>query len=278
MNRILTLLFLLGAQTVAADDLTIPNAFTAGTPARAAEVNDNFTAVEASVDDNAADIATNSTDNATNTTDIATNTADITINAGDIATNAVGVQSNAAAITTNDLAIQDNSDAIAAVAVTGPVMIKVDGQNIGTFLQSNGDLFVEGDFWGLSDTGYLFNVTPFSINSRVIRDLRADRIGFTGPNCTGRSFVPTSGLERRALFFSGFVFASENLNDPNPAYYSPTNSPTLVDVLQESRTSSTGCEPGVGVMTFAVEVFPNVELITGVANQRNLGSPITLGR
>ena len=42
-----------------ADDLTIPNTFTAGTPAVAAEVNGNFTAVEASVDDNAADIATN---------------------------------------------------------------------------------------------------------------------------------------------------------------------------------------------------------------------------
>ena len=42
-----------------ADDLTIPNTFQAGTPARAAEVNGNFTAVEASVDDNAADIAVN---------------------------------------------------------------------------------------------------------------------------------------------------------------------------------------------------------------------------
>ena len=39
-----------------ADDLTIPNTFQAGTPARAADVNANFTAVEASVDDNAADV------------------------------------------------------------------------------------------------------------------------------------------------------------------------------------------------------------------------------
>lgn len=42
-----------------ADDLTIPNTFQAGTPARADDVNANFTAVEASVDDNAADIAAN---------------------------------------------------------------------------------------------------------------------------------------------------------------------------------------------------------------------------
>ena len=45
-----------------ADDLTVPNTFSAGTPARAAEVNENFTAVEASVDDNAAAIITNETD------------------------------------------------------------------------------------------------------------------------------------------------------------------------------------------------------------------------
>jgi hypothetical protein len=40
-----------------ADDLTIPNTFQPNTPARAADVNANFDAVEASVDDNAADIA-----------------------------------------------------------------------------------------------------------------------------------------------------------------------------------------------------------------------------
>jgi len=43
----LTLLVL--TNSVTADDLTIPNAFTAGTPARAADVNGNFNAVEASV-------------------------------------------------------------------------------------------------------------------------------------------------------------------------------------------------------------------------------------
>lgn len=54
---ILALGIVLTATTAAADDLTIPNAFTAGTPARAAEVNANFAAVEASVDDNATTIA-----------------------------------------------------------------------------------------------------------------------------------------------------------------------------------------------------------------------------
>ena len=61
---------ILGSSTVSADDLTIPNTFTAGTPARAAEVNANFTAVEASVDDNAANITTNTTKIAANATSI----------------------------------------------------------------------------------------------------------------------------------------------------------------------------------------------------------------
>lgn len=59
----------IGAQT------QVPNTFQAGQPARAAEVNDNFTAVEASVDDNAADIANNAVTIQSNTTSIAALTA-----------------------------------------------------------------------------------------------------------------------------------------------------------------------------------------------------------
>lgn len=47
-----TLLIFAMALPVAATDLTVPNSFTAGTPARAADVNANFDAVEAAVTDN----------------------------------------------------------------------------------------------------------------------------------------------------------------------------------------------------------------------------------
>ena len=53
-----------------ADDLTIPNTFQSNTPARAADVNANFSAVEASVDDNAADIEANISAIATNESSI----------------------------------------------------------------------------------------------------------------------------------------------------------------------------------------------------------------
>ena len=71
-NLIITAIFLTGSAI--ADDLTIPNTFKAGTPARAAEVNDNFTAVEASVDDNAQDIAANTLQIGNVSTGVSTNT------------------------------------------------------------------------------------------------------------------------------------------------------------------------------------------------------------
>lgn len=58
MNKSVSVLVLLGAvlSTAHADNLTIPNVFSPNTPAIAAEVNENFAAVESSVDDNDARI------------------------------------------------------------------------------------------------------------------------------------------------------------------------------------------------------------------------------
>lgn len=77
MKKLTAILGVLGLSAAAfADDLTIPNTFTAGTPARAADVNANFTAVEASVDDNAADISANAAAIQSNTSSIAVLTPD----------------------------------------------------------------------------------------------------------------------------------------------------------------------------------------------------------
>lgn len=67
-----------------AGNLTIPNKFKANTPAVAAEVNANFTAVETEVDDNAADIAINTNNIDANTVNISTNEGDISGNAAAI--------------------------------------------------------------------------------------------------------------------------------------------------------------------------------------------------
>jgi len=73
--------------TVVADDLTIPNTFQASTPARAADVNENFAAVEASVDDNALTIQDNAEKTGINFAAIQTNSAEIASNKASIETN-----------------------------------------------------------------------------------------------------------------------------------------------------------------------------------------------
>lgn len=59
MNKSIGVLVLIGAvlSTAYADNLTIPNVFTPNSPAFAGEVNENFSAVESSVDDNDARIS-----------------------------------------------------------------------------------------------------------------------------------------------------------------------------------------------------------------------------
>ncbi|WP_395621188.1 hypothetical protein [Dokdonella sp.] len=51
---------LAGSSSAVADSVVIPHTFSANTPARAAEVNDNFSAVASAVNDNAADIGVSS--------------------------------------------------------------------------------------------------------------------------------------------------------------------------------------------------------------------------
>jgi hypothetical protein len=56
LRHFLMLVLLAGGSAAWADDVTIPNIFVAGSPAVAAEVNANFAAVAAAVNDNAADV------------------------------------------------------------------------------------------------------------------------------------------------------------------------------------------------------------------------------
>ncbi|MBU1170608.1 MAG: hypothetical protein KKD44_13690 [Proteobacteria bacterium] len=91
----LTLFLILATLTATqAGEVTIPNAFVAGMPAVAAEVNENFTAVKAEVDDNAANISANETD-------ISTNTADITANATAIDDNTTAIGNNTNGLSTH---------------------------------------------------------------------------------------------------------------------------------------------------------------------------------
>lgn len=101
-----------------ASDMTIPNSFTADTPAVAAEVNNNFSAAKAAVDDNNARINTNRADIDGHTVTINNNSDDIT---------ALTTRQAAAASVTNgaivDVAVtMTNIDSL-TVAAPGPGFI-----------------------------------------------------------------------------------------------------------------------------------------------------------
>jgi len=100
MNQtIRRILIVIGLMLVAyshahAGEVTIPNTFSAGTPAVADEVNANFAAVETAVDDNAANISDNAAD-------ILSSEADITANSSAISANASAIAAHADSITTH---------------------------------------------------------------------------------------------------------------------------------------------------------------------------------
>ena len=118
LNISITALLAATSTAALAGTVTIPNTFTSGTKAVAAEVNANFTAVKSAVDGNAGDIATNATAITTNATAIATkaDASAVTSNDTDIAANAAAITANSTSITANSTAIATKADASAVTS------------------------------------------------------------------------------------------------------------------------------------------------------------------
>lgn len=112
-HLILAVIFLTGSAV--ADDVTIPNTFTAGTPARAAEVNANFNAVEASVDDNAANIVLVSQNVSTHAQSISSNAQSISSNSQSISSNSQSTSANAQRISSNDQDIEAIAQSVSSI-------------------------------------------------------------------------------------------------------------------------------------------------------------------
>jgi hypothetical protein len=114
---------------VAAGTVTVPNTFTNGTAADAGEVNANFDAVEAAVNDNdsrittaqstadsnAAGISLSATAISGNTSNISTNTAAISSSATAISGNTSNISTNTAGISSSATDISGNTTSISAL-------------------------------------------------------------------------------------------------------------------------------------------------------------------
>lgn len=120
------------SSTASAGALTIPNTFTAGTPAVAADVNTNFSAIKTAVDDNDARINTVTASAATNASDVFTNSRSIGLNSSDINANTTNIAGNATNITALQSAKPGYARAVGGTSVFAGIGLTGTGKAVVT--------------------------------------------------------------------------------------------------------------------------------------------------
>jgi hypothetical protein len=171
--------------------------------------------------------------------------------------------------------------------------VRSNGETVGYFLSavlsspssSNAPLIFNTNWWHiLSDTGYVFSITPADRSSFFLgKDTPGahsafEELWFDGPGCSGLAYAFVDDGPRQAMAFQGWVAASLDSADPAPLYYVPKGSVPFTGFQAVSRREAGGCEV-VGfdtLQTPVVAAFVNEPFVTGVPNMRVLPAPITL--
>lgn len=188
-----------------ADEVDIPNSFTAGTRAVAAEVNANFDAVEVAVDDNAQRIAT--------------------------------LES---ALSQSGVAVRVDGAYVGRLLEARPDIIEVnvaDAAGGGTAsVARSGGLVTARLLHVVSPTGYTFHIATSDTGSNRVDEGELDFrfLGFDGASCTGNMWFPIEGPSGLLSTFTpnvgdnrpmkpwvarqGLVYSSPDPADPNVAY------------------------------------------------------------
>ena len=162
---------LLISSAAMAGPVTIPTTFSSGTPAMAAEVNGNFTAVKTAVDDND----------------------------GRITTNASDISANAANITAN-------TNAISGI---GSIGVFVKGVRVGSLLQYPGafdpiTILLPSNYLAvISSNGEGLSPASSSGANHEILYLSND--------CSGQAYVNGTSLETFVLYGQGQLYANQGL-------------------------------------------------------------------
>jgi hypothetical protein len=159
LNSTIMALLATASSAALAASLTVPNSFTAGNTAVAADVNANFTAVKTAVDDNDGRITTNAADIATNATAIAGKADTTTVNT------ALGLKADTAAVNT---ALGLKADTTAVNTALG---LKADTTTVNTALGLKADTTTvtanTADI-ATNATGIATNVTAIATNATAI--------------------------------------------------------------------------------------------------------------
>ena len=228
---------------VAFGQTQVPNTFQSGQPARASEVNDNFSTLETAVN-----------------------------------TNATNISAGEAIVSANTLAIT----AVVAITIPRmksngqDIGSLLDGTMLADFvavLSNTGYTFQMSTGEQVAGNTALPNLPPGTI--------KRQKLWYATTNCTGQAYVGSITLNQISYFGNGAVIASENWNDPTGIYYSPKGSTFIPGIIIRSKTEDQGLqavsitEP-VSLTMDVIEVFPNDPQITGVTSQRNYDPPITL--
>lgn len=205
MNKLIAIILVLTPALYAvAGEVDIPNQFSAGTRAVAAEVNANFDAVEVAVDDNAARIAALEAGSAT---------AGVTVR---VAGTAVG--------------------RLVSV-IPGNIPVLSANINGGTTLVNDGRLLVNAPLMQLvSPAGYFFRVATSPMDTARLGEGELDDglLFFDQADCAGNMYIPVEGPSGRFSTFTpntgdlqplkhwyvrqGVVFQSPDPADANIAY------------------------------------------------------------
>ena len=241
MIRLLTIFASLTVVATVNAQTQVPHDFQAGTPARAAEVNENFTAVEMGIDQNASDIAVNTND-----------------------------------LANHDLSIQDNSAAISALSTGIGIQVFSQGISIGRLIGTDGTDFKQAALYLISNQGYLFRilrgVTPSS--PPVFGDyIEPEAILFDGAGCTGNAWVQLVNVGYADEF--GLVIR-DRFEPSSNIWYVTRGSQVSPSVNYQSFTTSTECVESVGTVPDVYPLLPNDEAITGVLTAAPT-RPYTLG-
>jgi hypothetical protein len=233
------------AVTAEAGPVDVPHSFQGGLPALASEVNDNFSALEAGIDDNAVGVEANAADIEALGARVDTAEADILANGEAIDANSQGVEQNASAVAT-----------LAAGIGGAGIQVSVDGVRVGRFL-SHGAPRVEVDLTAsagggtaqvgeavvlataenmflLSPTGYLFGILTSTVSGPGEGTLGSLPRFFVTTDCTGQSYLAVEGEVGRFSTYQpatgdllptkrwyvrqGMAFGAIDPADPNAAY------------------------------------------------------------
>jgi hypothetical protein len=271
MYRVIFAAMICASQTANAQ-LAIPNVFQSGTPAKATDVNANFAAIQTAVNSSATNLSTL-------TTQVTGLINGVTVN---VAGQPVGYL----------LALDPGSVPPAtqtSQAVTGnPTPTPV---SLGT----------APSFQVLSKKGYIFDLIAAPVYSEVNAanegGLTQGFLVYDQAACQGNVYSPVQGanplkwlpaflaalppgllpaITAPSLWYArqGFVFASPNPADTNPAYYIPAGSAPINVVIQSASSPGTSClaavnfsnQFGSSPTVSVVAVKPNNSSVTGVSS------------